>query len=105
MTPNIPGRASDRVQLRDKTRLPNPEPLSSMFMTNEFDPAAMISRFQERAKAVQNRGIPPVEGPERRAFVERAKVDFMDYAMLGDAKAELKDGILTLTIDLRGAKD
>ena len=61
----------------------------------------MISRFQERAKAVQNRGIPPVEGPERRAFVERAKIDYMDYAMLGDAKAHLVDGILTLTIDLR----
>lgn len=70
-------------------------------MTNEFDPAAMISRFQERARAVKNRGIPPVEGPERRAFLERAKVDYMDYAMLGDAKAELVDGILTLTIDLR----
>jgi hypothetical protein len=61
----------------------------------------MITRFQERAKAVQNRGIPPVEGPERRAFVERAKIDYMDYAMLGDAQAQLVDGILTLTIDLR----
>ncbi len=70
-------------------------------MTTQFDPQAMISRFQERAKAVQNRGIPPVEGPERRAFVERAKIDYMDYAMLGDAKAQLVDGILTLTIDLR----
>ncbi|NNN18495.1 MAG: hypothetical protein HKL84_01435 [Acidimicrobiaceae bacterium] len=70
-------------------------------MSNDFDPTAMIARFQERSKAVKNRGIPPVEGPERRAFIERAKVDFMDYAMLGDAKAELVDGILTLTIDLR----
>ncbi len=70
-------------------------------MTTQFDPQAMITRFQERAKAVQNRGIPPVEGPERRAFVERAKIDYMDYAMLGDAKAQLVDGILTLTIDLR----
>ncbi len=70
-------------------------------MTTQFDPQAMITRFQERAKAVQNRGIPPVEGPERRAFVERAKIDYMDYAMLGDAQAQLVDGILTLTIDLR----
>ncbi len=91
-------------QYRTQTKLPNPDPLNSISMTNEFDPAAMISRFQERAKAVQNRGIPPVEGPERRAFVERAKVDYMDYAMLGDASAELKDGVLTLTIDLRGDK-
>ncbi len=76
-----------------------------MSMSNEFDPAAMILRFQERARAVKNRGIPPVEGPERRAFVERAKIDFMDYAMLGDATAELADGVLTLTIDLRMGKD
>lgn len=70
-------------------------------MSDDFDPQAMILRFQERAKAVKNRGIPPVEGPERKAFIERAKVDFLDYAMLSDAKAELSDGILTLTIDLR----
>lgn len=70
-------------------------------MSDEFDPQEMISRFRERAKAVKNRGIPPVEGPERKAFIDRAKLDFLDYAMLSDAKAELNDGILTLTIDLR----
>lgn len=70
-------------------------------MDETFDPKAMIERFQERAKAVKNRGIPPVEGPERKQFIDRAKLDYMDYAMLGDAKAELSGGILTLTIDLR----
>jgi len=70
-----------------------------------FEPAAMIERFAERARAVKERGIPPIEGPERQAFVRRAQVDFMDYAMLADAQAELVDGILTLRIDLRRTGD
>jgi len=68
-----------------------------------FDPSAMIERFRLRAEAVKNRGLPPVEGPERARFKEQAQTDFMDYAMISDAKAELNDGILTLTIDLRGS--
>ena len=67
-----------------------------------FDPTAMIERFRLRAEAVKNRGLPPVEGPERARFKEQAQTDFMDYAMISDAKAELNDGILTLTIYLRG---
>ncbi len=70
-------------------------------MSETFEPAAMIERFAERARAVKDRGIPPIEGPERQAFVKRAQQDFMDYAMLADATAELTDGILTLRIDLR----
>jgi hypothetical protein len=34
-------------------------------------------------------------------FLEAAKLDFQDYAMLGDATATLEDGILKLEIDLR----
>ena len=64
---------------------------------------AMVARFRERAAAVRNRGIPPIEGPERRRFVEQMEVDYMDFAMLGDAEASLEDGILTLTVDLRPA--
>jgi hypothetical protein len=70
-------------------------------MAEEFDPQAMVVRFQERARAVKSRGIPPIEGPERKRFVERMQLDFMDFAMLGDAAATLEDGILTLRIDLR----
>jgi hypothetical protein len=61
----------------------------------------MILRFRERAEAVRRRGLPPVEGPERQLFLEAAKIDFQDYAMLGDATATLEDGILRLEIDLR----
>ena len=34
-------------------------------------------------------------------FVERMQLDFMDFAMLGDATATLEDGVLTLRVDLR----
>jgi hypothetical protein len=70
-------------------------------VADEFDPGAMVQRFRERAKAVRNRPLPPVEGPERRRFMEQAQTDFMDFAMIGDASASLEDGILTLTVDLR----
>jgi hypothetical protein len=74
-------------------------------MADEFDPQAMVERFRERAKAVRARGVPPVEGPDRRRFMEQAKVDYMDYAMLGDAQAALEDGVLVLRIDLRPKAD
>lgn len=61
----------------------------------------MIDRFQARANAVRTRGLPPIEGSERQRFREQMQTDFMDYAMIGDARAALEDGILTLTIDLR----
>jgi len=61
----------------------------------------MIQRFRDRADAVRRRGVPPVEGPERQRFMEAARLDFQDYAMLGDAVATLTDGILRLEIDLR----
>lgn len=74
-------------------------------MADEFDVEAMIGRFRERAKAVRSRGIPPVEGPDRRRFIEQAKTDYLDYAMLGDAEGSLEDGILTLRVDLRPKVD
>jgi hypothetical protein len=61
----------------------------------------MVARFRQRAEAVRTRGMPPIEGPERVRFREQAQRDFTDYAMIGDAEAELVDGILTLRIDLR----
>lgn len=72
-----------------------------MAMDETFDTSAMIQRFQERAAAVRRRGIPPVEGPERQRIMEQMQLDYMDFAMLGDAEAALEDGIVTLRIDLR----
>ncbi|MDA8291112.1 MAG: hypothetical protein M0Z33_05450 [Actinomycetota bacterium] len=70
-------------------------------MPDEFDPEAMTARFRERAAAVRRRGLPPVEGPERRRIIEQMELDYMDFAMLGDARSELEDGVLTLRVDLR----
>jgi hypothetical protein len=72
-------------------------------MPDEFDPHAMVERFRTRADAVRNRGLPPVEGPDRERFKEQARADFMDFAMIGDAEASIDGGILTLRIDLRPA--
>lgn len=70
-------------------------------MADDFDVPAMIERFRDRAKAVRSRGIPPVEGADRRRFIEQAQRDYMDFAMVADADGHLEDGILTLRIDLR----
>ncbi len=68
---------------------------------DSFDVEAMIERFRVRARAVRSRGLPPVEGADRKRFIEQMQQDYMDFAMLGDAAGRLDDGILTLTIDLR----
>jgi hypothetical protein len=74
-------------------------------VSQAFDPNMMIQRFQDRAEAVKRRGFPPVEGPERLLFIEAAKLDFQDFAMLADATASLEDGILRLEVDLRPRTD
>ncbi len=69
----------------------------------EFDVEQMIQRFRDRAASVKRRTLPPVAGDERQQFLEQAKVDFQDFAMIADAEGSLVDGILTLRIDLRPA--
>ena len=66
-----------------------------------FDVDAMIARFQERAHAVKGRPLPPVAGAERDKFIEQARLDYMDFAIIGDAAGTLDDGVLTLRVDLR----
>ena len=61
----------------------------------------MLVRFRERAAAVRERPLPPVAGPERQQFLERAQLDFQDFAIVGDATWTFDDGVLTLKIDLR----
>jgi len=68
---------------------------------DDFDVDAMIERYKQRASAVRSRGVPPLEGAERRRFIEQAQLDYQDYAMLGDAQATLEDGFLVLRVDLR----
>lgn len=68
-----------------------------------LDVDAMLLRFRERAAAVKHRPLPPVAGDERKAFIDQAKTDFQDFAILGDAVGAIEEGILVLRIDLRPA--
>jgi len=72
-------------------------------VADEFDAEAMIQRFRKRADAVRSRPLPPVAGPDKKRFQEQAQLDYMDFAIVGDATATLEDGILTLRVDLRKA--
>jgi hypothetical protein len=67
----------------------------------ELDVDAMLERFRQRAAAVKQRPLPPVAGEERQRFISQARVDYMDYAMVGDAQWSIDDGVLTLRVDLR----
>lgn len=74
-------------------------------MAEQLDVEAMLERFRARARAVRQRGIPPVEGAERKRFIDQARTDFQDFAIVGDAQGRLEDGVLTLTVDLRPKPD
>jgi hypothetical protein len=67
----------------------------------ELDIEAMLQRFRERATAVKKRPLPPVGGEERNQFLKQAKIDFQDFAIVGDSVASLEDGVLVLRVDLR----
>ncbi len=70
-------------------------------MAEALDVDAMLARFRERADAVKKRNLPPVGGDERAAFIKQAEVDYMDFAIIGDAEAALEDGVLVFRVDLR----
>jgi hypothetical protein len=70
-------------------------------VAEEFDVDGMIGRFRERARAAKERALPPVAGAERQRFLEQQQVDYLDFAILGDAEGALEDGILVLRVDLR----
>ena len=70
-------------------------------VADELDVDAMLQRYRDRAQAVRERPLPPIAGPQREQFVAQAELDYMDFAMIGDATWEFVDGVLTLKIELR----
>ncbi len=66
----------------------------------EFDVDAFLGRFRERAAAVRERGIPPLEGEARRKYIESAELDFMDYSLVASAGWAVEDEALVLRIPL-----
>ena len=66
----------------------------------ELDVDAFITRFKNRADAVKDRPLPPVAGEERKKFIAQAETDYMDYALVGNAKWSVEEGHLVLRIPL-----
>ncbi len=59
-----------------------------------------VERFRERASAVKDRGIPPLEGEARRVWIASAENDYMDYSLIGRAEWSVDDDALVLRIPL-----
>lgn len=68
----------------------------------ELDMDAFLERFQARAEAVRERGVPPLEGTARKQFIEAAEKDFLDYSLVGSASWSLDGGDLVLRIPVSG---
>ena len=66
----------------------------------QLDVEEFLSRFRDRAQAVKDRGIPPLEGQARQQFIASAENDFMDYSLVGSASWEVEDEHLVLKIPL-----
>jgi hypothetical protein len=54
---------------------------------------------------VKKRPLPPVAGEERQQFLQQAKLDYQDFAIIGDAEGTIEGGFLVLRVDLRPAQE
>ncbi len=61
-----------------------------------------LKRFADRAAAVRERGVPPLEGQARKIFIESAEKDFLDYSLVASASWSVEDGELVLRIPISG---
>ena len=68
----------------------------------KLDMDEFLKRFQDRAQAVRDRGIPPLEGEARKAFIEGAERDYLDYSLIASASWTVEDGDLVLRIPIGG---
>lgn len=66
----------------------------------QLDVEEFLGRFRSRATAVQERGIPPLEGEARQMFIKQAEKDFLDYSLIGGASWSTEEGHLVLRIKL-----
>lgn len=66
----------------------------------EFDVEAFKERFRDRADAVRDRGVPPLEGEARRRFLEAAQQDFVDYSLVADSSIAVEGSELVIRIPL-----
>jgi hypothetical protein len=66
----------------------------------QLDVDEFLKRFRDRAEAVRERGIPPLEGEARRSFIQSMELDYMDYTLVGSATWAVEDEHLVLRIPL-----
>jgi hypothetical protein len=66
----------------------------------QLDVDEFLKRFRDRAEAVRERGIPPLEGEARRSFIQSMELDYMDYTLVGSATWAVEDQHLVLRIPL-----
>jgi hypothetical protein len=66
----------------------------------QLDVDEFLKRFRDRAEAVRERGIPPLEGEARRTFIEQMELDHLDYSLVGSASWGVEEGNLVLRIPL-----
>jgi len=66
----------------------------------ELDMDQFLQRFRDRAEAVKDRGVPPLENEARRAFIRQMENDHLDYSLIGSAEWAVEDDKLVLRIPL-----
>lgn len=67
----------------------------------QLDVDEFLARFRDRADAVRDRGVPPLEGEARKAFIRQMETDHLDYTLVGSASWAVEDDHLVLRIPLR----
>jgi hypothetical protein len=68
----------------------------------KLDMDEFLQRFEDRAQAVRDRGVPPLEGEARKSFIEGAERDYFDYSLIASASWSVEDGNLVLRMPLSG---
>ena len=68
----------------------------------QLDMEEFLARFDARAKAVKERGVPPLEGEARKAFIEAAEKDYLDYSLVASASWAVEGSELVLRIPIGG---
>ena len=66
----------------------------------QLDVEEFLARFRERAQAVKDRGVPPLEGEARQLFIQQAEKDFLDYSLVGGASWSVEQDHLVLRVKL-----
>ena len=66
----------------------------------QLDVEQFLLRFRDRAEAVKERGVPPLEGSARRTFIAQMELDYLDYSLVGSASWTVEDDHLVLRIPL-----